>query len=228
LVIKPWAVRNLIALVVVFVSIPSLAAKPEEEALKVAEAYLAALTGAGDDQGREHLLGGATMNAQLFSLENARIVGKDPVRRETGDLGQAKAAMHELDAAGKEAVSQLAQTGQGSDSLEMTELSQEDAQKMMAPTKEKASRFLKAHPVLAYATRVSKEVYWHPKNPMRALLAKAGDGGKYSIELYQWKVETREGPRQAARVWPLRVLRFKAGKLDTGWKVLPASDWNAE
>ena len=27
---------------------------------------------------------------------------------------------------------------------------------------------------------------------------------------------------------PLRVVRFKSQKLDTGWKILPASDWNAD
>ena len=38
-----------------------------------------------------------------------------------------------------------------------------------------------------------------------------------------------------AEVWvrgtqdgPLRVLRFRGPKLDTGWKILPASDWSAE
>jgi hypothetical protein len=98
----------------------------------------------------------------------------------------------------------------------------------MAPTKDKAAKFTKAHPVLAYVARVGKEVYWHPKNPLRSLLAKSGNSGKYTLEMHRWMIESKEGPRQTPRQWPLRVLRFKTGKIDTGWKVLPASDWNAE
>jgi hypothetical protein len=63
---------------------------------------------------------------------------------------------------------------------------------------------------------------------MRAVLAKAGDKGKYSIEVHRWMVLSKEGPAKQPREWPLRVLRFKSGKIDTGWKILPASDWNAE
>ena len=73
-----------------------------------------------------------------------------------------------------------------------------------------------------------EEVYWHPKDPVRAPLAQAGGTGRYSLELHLFTIETREDPRQVPRQWPLRVLRFRAGRLDTGWKILPASDWNAE
>jgi hypothetical protein len=41
-------------------------------------------------------------------------------------------------------------------------------------------------------------------------------------------VLSKEGPAKQPREWPMRVLRFKAGKIDTGWKVLPASDWNID
>ena len=102
------------------------------------------------------------------------------------------------------------------------------AEKLLAPTREKAAAFKKAHDVLAYTLRVGKEVYWHPKNPMRPLLAKAGTSGKYSLEVHLWTVLSKEGAAKTPREWPLRVVRFKAGKLDTGWKILPASDWNAE
>ncbi len=211
----------------------ALAASPaladgEAEAKKVAETYLNALTGTGDEGGKELLLGGATMTAQLFSLENFTFLSKEPVRKEEGDLGSAVQRMNELDKAGRSALTKLMNAERVGDELTMNEVSQEDAAKLLGPTKDKAAKFNKGHPVLAYVARVDKELYWHPKNPVRALLAKAGGSGKYTLELHKWKIESKEGPRKTARQWPLRVLRFKSGKIDTGWKVLPASDWNAE
>ena len=42
-------------------------------------------------------------------------------------------------------------------------------------------------------------------------------------------IESLEGPRKEVRRWPLRVLRFTTSRgLDTGWKILPASDWNGD
>lgn len=206
----------------------SAASANEQAAKKVAIAYLEAASGQGDESGKELLLGGATMTAQLFSLENWRIVSKEPVRKEEGDLSVAVGRMRELDQAGRSAISKLSGKKADADGLEMLELSQAEAVKLLGPTRQKADLFTQKHPVLSYATRVGKDVYWHPKNPMRAVLGRSGGKGRYTIELHLWQIETREGPRQVPRVWPLRVLRFTAGGLDTGWKVLPASDWNAE
>lgn len=203
-------------------------AQDDAEPRKVAETYLNALTGAGDEAGKDLLLGGVTMNAQLFSLENWKFKGKDPVKKEEGDLAHAVQAMTELDRAGRAALTRLMGVERVGDELQVTEVGQAEAAKLLAPTREKSMAFEKHHDVLSYALRVGREVYWHPKNPMRAALARAGTKGKYSIEVHRWNVETVEGAARTPRVWPLRVLRFKAGKLDTGWKVLPASDWNAE
>lgn len=200
----------------------------DEDAKKVAETYLNALTGNGDEAGKDLLLGGVTMNAQLFTLENWNLKSKDPVKKEEADVGHAVGMMNDLDKAGRKALTKLMGAEQVGDDLKMTEVSKEDAEKMLKPTREKAAAFLKAHPVLAYAMRVGREVYWHPKNPMRPLLAKAGTSGKYTLEIHRWTVLSVEGPAKTPREWPLRVVRFKAGKLDTGWKILPASDWNAE
>lgn len=195
------------------------------EVSKVARAYLDALSGAGSDEGRELLLGGATMNAQLFILENWRIKSRDPVRSETGDLASAQKLIRDLDLSGEEAMAQMLD---GADEGPVTRISREDAARLMAPTKVRAKAFQKAHPVLAFVTRVGKEVYWHPQNPMRPLLKRAGDSGRYQVQVHLLHIETVEGPRKVPRVWPLRILRFRAGSLDTGWRVLPASDWNAE
>lgn len=203
-------------------------AQDDAEPKKVAQTYLSALTGTGDEAGKDLLLGGVTMNAQLFALDNFELTSKDPVKKEEGDVAHAVHMMNELDKTGRGALTKLMGLDRVGDDLTMTEVSQADATKLLGPTREKAQAFSKAHPVLTYVLRVGKEVYWHPKNPLRAVLAKAGTTGKYSIEVHRWNVLTKEGPGKTPREWPLRILRFKSGKIDTGWKVLPASDWNAE
>jgi hypothetical protein len=204
------------------------AAAEEDEVKRVAETYLKATTGEGDESGKDLLLGGATGNAQLFTLENWSIVEREPVRREQGELSDVQQMMKQIDEAGREALSQFANGGESGDSVSVTIMDSAEASRLLGPTKEAANRFISAHPVLAYVTRVGKEVYWHPKNPMRGLLSDTGFNGQYTVDMYLWKVQSKEGPRASPRVWPLRVVRFKAGKIDTGWKVLPASDWNAE
>ncbi|GMU60331.1 MAG: hypothetical protein AMXMBFR34_20940 [Myxococcaceae bacterium] len=211
----------------VLIAVPAFA-QDDAEPKKVAETYLNALSGAGDEAGKDLLLGGVTMSAQLFSLENWKLKAKDPVKKEEGDLAHAVQQMNALDKAGRGALTKLMGMEQVGDDLKMTEVSQEDAAKLLAPTREKAASFQKAHNVLSYVLRVGKEVYWHPKNPMRAVLSKAGTTGKYSIEVHRWTILSTEGPAKTPREWPLRVLRFKSAKVDTGWKILPASDWNAE
>lgn len=219
--------RTTFAAAVLFIA-TSAFAQDDAEPRKVAETYLNALTGAGDEAGKDLLLGGVTMNAQLFSLDNWVFKSKDPVKKEEADLAHAVQMMSDLDHTGRGALTKLMGLEQVGDDLKMTEVSQADAAKLLGPTRDKATAFTAAHPVLSYVLRVGKEVYWHPKNPMRAVLAKVGGQGKYWLEVHRWNVLSKEGPGKTPREWPLRVVRFKAGKLDTGWKILPASDWNAE
>jgi hypothetical protein len=220
--------RRLLAPALLLAAWPVIAGeKAPPEVRKIAETYLKALTSEGDESGRSLLLGGATTNAQLASLENWRIVSEDPVQREQGELSSALHLMAELDEAGRAALNQVLDSTAGA-GIGLTQISQAEAARLQAPTREKAQHFEHSFPVLAYVTRVGKDVYWNPKNPARAMLASAGKAGPYTLEMYLFHVETREGPRQVPREWPLRVLRFKTAKLDTGWKILPASDWNAE
>ena len=221
--------RNLIAISAsVLVMGANAWAQDDKEARKVAETYLNALSGTGNEAGKDLLLGGLTMTAQLFTLENWEIKSKDASKKEELDVTHAIQMMNDLDKAGRSALTKLLGTQQVGDDLKVHEVSAADAQKLLEPTRDRAKKFLKEHPVLAYVMRVDKEVYWHPKNPVRAILAKASGGGKYTLEMHRWMILTKEGPRKEPREWPLRVVRFKAGKLDSGWKVLPASDWNAE
>ncbi len=215
-------------LVVLTASATAFAADPKDPVQKVAEAYLQAISGNGDDAGRELLLGGATMNAQLFLLENWKIVSREKVRKEQADLATARKLMADLDKAGREALTRVLSSSNDPDGLGMTELTQDDAAKLMAPTRERARKLSQAHPVMSYVARVGKEVYWHPQNPLRPVLERAGNAGHYVLELHLFQVETREGPRQQPRVWPLRVVRLKTDQVDTGYKILPASDWNGE
>ena len=114
------------------------------------------------------------------------------------------------------------------DGLAMQELDASQAQQLMAPTKARAAAFQKSHPVFAYVARVDREVYWHPKNPVRKLLADSGGKGRYQLDFNLFKIETLEGRDKKSRHWPLRIIRLRTDKLDTGWRILPASDWNAE
>ncbi len=154
----------------------SLGASAQEDAVhQVARAYLEALTGMGDDAARESLLGGVTMNASIATIGSWRIVAEDPIRKESAPLQTAAELMADLDRAGRNTLaSLLQQSGAVSNDLEVRELSEAEANKLLAPTRERASRFMRTLPVMAYIARVSKPVYWHPKNPIRPLLSQAG------------------------------------------------------
>jgi hypothetical protein len=209
----------------------SLGAAAQEDAVhQLARAYLDALTGVGDDAARDSLLGGVTMNASIATIGSWRIVAEDPVRRETAPLQTAAEMMTDLDKAGRATLANLLnQSGALSNDVQVRELSEAEANKLLAPTRERASRFNRTLPVFAYIARVSKPVYWHPKNPIRPLLAQAVIDGTYTLQVHRMTIEILEGPRKEVRRWPLRVLRFTTSRgLDTGWKILPASDWNGD
>src|SRR5688572_10529143 len=55
---------------------------PLDDARKVAESYLNALSGKGGDDARNYLLGGLTLTASDFSIPNWRIVSRDEARVE--------------------------------------------------------------------------------------------------------------------------------------------------
>ena len=216
------------ALVVLAVPTLGFAQSQPDAPRQVGISYLNALTGKGDDSARALLLGGVTMDASIVSLENWQIVSEDPVRKETGDLGDAEKKMSQLDAAGRKALAKIVGQGTMGEDLTTVSISKDDAQKLLGPTHARAIAFKKSHPVLAYIARVDHEVYWHPKNPIRPLLKKLGKHGRYTLEVHRYVIETKEGPRQVPRRWPLRVLRIKVGGFDTGWKILPASDWSVD
>ena len=212
------------------VSDTEIAVDTQDDARKTAQAYLDALTGSGAEASRDSLLGGATLTARMVTLANAKVVAREKHRHEEGQLTDLNVLVGELDKEGRAALAKLMGGGPGaSDDLAMTEVGAEDAKKLLGPTREKAARFSATHPVFAYVARVDKEVYWHPQNPFRKLLADAGPSGAYAVDLDLFWIETVEGlGEKTTRKWPLRIVRFRSAKVDTNLRVLPASDWNAE
>lgn len=206
---------------------PDSDASSEQDVRKVAEAYLNAMSGVGDDSGRELLLGGATATAKLFALENWRILRVAAPQHEEADVALAATMVSELDEAARVAMAGILGAGAGDESLSVEQITPAVAAQLMAPTQASTDRLVAALPVLGSMLQVRKGIYWNPKNPARAVLAGAGTG-TYQLDLHVFEVETLEGPRKVALKWPLKVLRFKTAQLDTGWKVLPAADWNAE
>ena len=198
----------------------SVCASAQDDAVhRVARAYLDALTGAGDEAARDSLLGGVTMNASMARIGSWRVISEDPVRKETAALETAAQLMGDLDKAGRSMLANsLTESAALSNDLQVRDLSEADGKKLLAPTRESAMRFFRTLPLLSYIARVSKPVYWHPKNPIRPLLARAGTDGTYTLEVYRMEIESLDGPRKEVRRWPLRVLRFTTSKgLDTGW-----------
>jgi hypothetical protein len=197
-----------------------------DEPGKIAVAYLKALGGDKDQSARELLLGGLTLTAEEVSVSTWRIVGRDAKQVEDASVKAALDELRGLDNAGRKTLSAVVQVAE--DDVELQAISQEQAEKIMAPTHEAAKRFQAKFPVFSYCARVGKDVYWHPSNPWRSVvMPQLGDDGDYHLELHLFHIEeTVKG--QAPRVWPLRVLRIQTKKWDSGWKILPASDWDPE
>lgn len=193
---------------------------PLDEPRKVAEAYLNALAGKGGEESRDLLLGGATLTARDFNIPNWRIANRDEARVEEKSIFGAMKAMWMLDKIGAETLNMV--VVKEDDSLTLT---QEQAAKMLAPTREAALKFQDDYPLFSYVSRVDRDVFWHPENPWRKEAKKLGREGNYRLEMHRFMVEEREQGRQT-RLWPLRVVRVKSAKYDSGWKILPASDWD--
>ena len=191
-----------------------------DDARKVAESYLKALEGKGDDSARNYLLGGATLTANDFSIPNWRIARRDAVRTEKKEVDGAIKMMRELEKKGAEALNTVVVSEDSSMSL-----SQEQANKLLEPTRRQAQKFIEAYPLFSYVARVGKDVFWHPENPWLKEVKKLDKGGTYQLELHRFQIEEKDSGGNK-RIWPLRVLRVTTKNHDSGWKILPASDWD--
>jgi hypothetical protein len=193
----------------------------EDEPRKVAESYLKALSGKGDDSARNYLLGGVTLTANDFSIPNWKIKKRDAPRVEDEDVDGAVRMQRELEQKGAELLNAVVVAGEEG----AVALTQAQADKLMEPTKSQAQKFIDAYPTFAYIARVGRPVFWHPENPFLKEVKKLPRGAQYHLEVHRFQVEETDNGR-ASRVWPLRVLRMTATGYDSGWKILPASDWD--
>jgi hypothetical protein len=187
---------------------------------KLAEAYLRALEGKGNDDARNYLLGGLTLTAQDFSIPNWRITKRDAPRIEEKDVAGAVSMMRDLEKKGAEMLNTVVVAEDSSMAL-----TQEQAHKMLEPTRIQAAKFIEAYPLFAYTARVGKDVFWHPENPWHKEIKRIGREGNYKLEVHRFVIEEKDGAK-VGRIWPLRVLRIQANGYDSGWKILPASDWD--
>jgi hypothetical protein len=198
----------------------------QDDARKVAEAYLKAIAHQGGAEALDTLLGGATLSAKAASIPDFKVVAREKHRHEAGQLENLRAFVTAVDAAGRGALAKLSGAA-GGPTGDLEDVTAEEATRILEPTRRKAKVFQTSHPVFAYLARVDRPVYWHPANPFRKLLQDAGEKGDYQADLdLFWIESSREGG--PVRKWPLRVVRFNANGKDTGLKILPASDWNAE
>lgn len=195
----------------------------DDEPARIARAYLKALDGSAPRDARAYLLGDVTLDAELATIPNWALDKREPLQHEQANLVEAIAAMRRLDRSGRAALDKLLNQPSKEG---FAEVGRGEAEQIMAPTKAEAERFKKAFPVFSYMARVDKEVYWNPKNPWRKLIEKLGKTGSYSIDYHRFNI--RETDHGKTRVWPLRVLRVKTRSFDSGWKILPASDWDPE
>jgi hypothetical protein len=191
-----------------------------DDARKVAEAYLKALEGKGDSTARSYLLGGVTLTANDFTIPNWRIAKRDEVRTEQKPIEGAIKMMREFEKKGAEALNAVVVAEDSSLSL-----NQEQANRLLEPTRQHAQKFIEAYPLFSYVARVGKDVFWHPENPWHKELKKLDKSGTYNLELHRFLIEEKDSAGNL-RVWPLRVLRVTTKNHDSGWKILPASDWD--
>ncbi len=192
-----------------------------DEPRKIAESYLKALEGKGDGTARNYLLGGSTLTANDFSIPNWKIQKRDAPRLEEKDVDGAVASMRDLEKKGAESLNGVIVSEDNS-----VALSQEQANKLLEPTKRQAEKFSAQYPIFSYVARVGKDVFWHPENPWLGEVKKLGRGGNYKLEVHRFTIEEKDPGGGASRTWPLRVLRVTTKTYDSGWKILPASDWD--
>ncbi len=194
-----------------------------KEPRRVAVKYLKALEGKGDDSAREYLLGGLTLTAEDVSIPNWKIKSVE-VRSEQKKITDAVTAMKEVDRVGRRTLDGIVHLEEGDDS--MVQITQQQAEKLLLPTKRQSQKFEREYPVFSYVARVGKDVFWHPSNPFRAVVKELGKKGNYRLDVHLFRIEETENGR--SRIWPLRVIRIKTAAYDSGWKILPASNWDPE
>lgn len=194
-----------------------------------AEQLLKALSKQGGEEGLGVLLGGATLVSRLYAVDNWAIVAREKRKVEVGDLASAKGLLATFDRERRRAHKELTAAPAAKASrneVALSGVSAVDDAWTFELARDAAKELEARHPVFAFLAGADRQELGSGQDPFRKLVARAGKGGTYRLELDQLWVETREGRHEdkVARRWPIWVLRMKTKKLDSGVKVLPTSD----
>ena len=206
-----------------------LAADARDPQRLLAEQFLRALSRQGPEDGLGGLLGGASLVSRLYTVDDWRVVGREKRRVEVGDLGSALALLAALDrerrGALKEIVAGPAPPKAGAD-VSLGSVAAPDSAFAFEIARAKAHELEEANPVFAYLACSDRFEQASVLDPFRKLLARAARKGEYRLELDQFWISSSEGHHEDKRVrrWPLFVVRLRAGKLDSGWRVLPTTE----
>jgi hypothetical protein len=202
------------------------AAPAKDEPQQIAEKYLKALSDPKAQAGKDHLLGGASLDAKSAVVFAPKITARAETRVEEGAVADLAAAVDALDKAGLALLEDSSMLAGVSDPKAGVDV--EKARKMAEKTKQLRKDLVTKYPVFSDVIRADRTLYWHPKNPARLILQKAQKSGQYKVEYIAFTVESKDTAKDKAHTWPLRIVRIKTEGNDTGWKVLPASDWDPE
>jgi hypothetical protein len=212
------------------VTVTGVALDAKDAPRAVAEQFLGALSRPGADKDlAATLLGGETLVSRIYVVDNWKIVGREKRRVELGDLSAARQALQAFDREHRRALGELVSEAPaprvGSD-VAMGGVSGADAAFSFELVKTRAKALQETNPVLSFLAAVDRWEQPYVYDPLRRLLARAGWTGRYTAELDQFWIETREGHHEdhPARRWPLYVLRLRTARVDSGVKVLPTND----
>ncbi len=198
----------------------------KDEPQEIAEKYLKALSDAKKQQGKDYLLGGVSLDAKSALVFSPKILSRADPRKEEGSVADLSSAVTALDKAGLELLEGGAALGGLTDPKAGVDAAK--AKQMAEKTKQLRKELMTKYPVFSDIIRADRMIYWHPKNPARLQLQKAQKTGTYKAEYIAFTVESKDTAKEQPRQWPLRLVRIQTDGQDTGWKVLPASDWDPE
>ncbi len=184
----------------------------------LADKYVIAVSDQDHPAGKDYLLGGLNADAVTAMEYQAKIVSRSPPRSEDGSLAEVTKQVAALDAIGVKLMP-------GATDLSL--VVHEDSKMLLAKTAAERKALFKKFPLFADVIRTDRQIYWSPKNPMRAILAASGTSGNYHIDYVLFTVHSvsTDGKQHT---WPLRIVRWKTDKSDEGYKVIPASEWDPD
>lgn len=197
----------------------------------VAEQLLKALSKQAGEEGLGVVLGGASLVSRIFAIDDWEVVGREKRRVETGDFASAKRLLAALDLERKKANRELVSApplapAPKSADVAMSGVSAVDDAWTFELVRDRARELEETHPVLGFLLGADRAEFGYANDPFRKMLVRTPRGGRYALELDQFWIRTNEGHHEekVARRFPVYVFRLKAGRFDSGYKVLPTTE----